>query len=168
VVIPELKKGGFIVGAKYGKGFLACRHTSGRGWTAPASIRVEGGSVGLQIGGSEADVVLLVMNQEGAKKLVESKFTLGADANVSAGPVGRDSSANTDAKLTAGILSYSRSRGAFAGLALEGGTLREDLDDNAELYGSKLSNKEVLDGAKPPAAAASFMTELNHLSHRRQ
>jgi len=163
VVIPELKKGGFIVGAKYGKGFISCRHASGRGWTAPGAMRVEGGSFGLQIGGAEADVVLLVMNSEGARKLIESKFTLGADATVAAGPVGRDSSADTDAKLTAGILSYSRARGAFAGLALQGGTLREDLDDNAELYGSKLTNKQVLNGTAPPAAAASFMAELNML-----
>jgi lipid-binding SYLF domain-containing protein len=168
VVIPELKKGGFIVGAKYGKGFISCRHASGMGWTAPGAMRVEGGSFGLQIGGAEADVVLLVMNSEGAKKLLESKFTLGADATVAAGPVGRDSSADTDAKLTAGILSYSRARGAFAGLALQGGTLREDLDDNAELYGSKLTNKQVLAGATPPAAAASFMAELNMLSHKRE
>jgi SH3 domain-containing YSC84-like protein 1 len=168
VVIPELKKGGFIVGAKYGKGFISCRHANGRGWTAPGAMRVEGGSFGLQIGGAEADVVLLVMNNEGAKKLLESKFTLGGDATVAAGPVGRDSSADTDAKLTAGILSYSRARGAFAGLALQGGTLREDLDDNAELYGSKLTNKQVLTGATPPAAAASFMAELNKLSHKRE
>jgi len=168
VVIPELKKGGFIVGAKYGKGFISCRHASGKGWTAPGAMRVEGGSFGLQIGGAEADVVLLVMNSEGARKLIESKFTLGADATVAAGPVGRDSSADTDAKLTAGILSYSRARGAFAGLALQGGTLREDLDDNAELYGSKLTNKQVLNGTAPPAAAASFMAELNMLSHKRE
>lgn len=168
VVIPELKKGGFIVGAKYGKGFISCRHANGRGWTAPGAMRVEGGSFGLQIGGAEADVVLLVMNNEGAKKLLESKFTLGGDATVAAGPVGRDSSADTDAKLTAGILSYSRARGAFAGLALQGGTLREDLDDNAALYGSKLTNKQVLTGATPPAAAAGFMAELNKLSHKRE
>jgi SH3 domain-containing YSC84-like protein 1 len=168
VVIPELKKAGFIVGAKYGKGFIACRHASGRGWSAPGSIRVEGGSFGLQIGGAESDVILLVMNAEGARKLLESNFTLGGDATVAAGPVGRDSSADTDAKLTAGILSYSRARGAFAGLALQGGTLREDLDDNAELYGSKLTNKQVLSGTKPPAAAASFMSELNMLSHKRE
>jgi len=168
VVIPELKKGGFIVGGKYGKGFIDCRRANGRGWTPPGSIRVEGGSFGLQIGGAEADVVLLVMNQEGAKKLLESKFTLGGDATVAAGPVGRDSSANTDAKLTAGILSYSRARGAFAGLALEGGTLREDLDDNAELYGSKLTNKQVLEGTTVPAAAQSFVHELSRLSHKRE
>jgi lipid-binding SYLF domain-containing protein len=168
VVIPELKKGGFIVGAKYGKGFISCRHANGKGWTAPGSMRVEGGSFGFQIGGAEADVVLLVMNEEGARKLLESKFTVGADATVAAGPVGRDSSADTDAKLTAGILSYSRARGAFAGLALQGGTLREDLDDNAELYGSKLTNKQVLNSAAPPAAAAGFMAELNKLSHKRE
>jgi lipid-binding SYLF domain-containing protein len=168
VVIPELKKGGFILGGKYGKGFIDCRHANGKGWTPPAAIRVEGGSFGLQIGGAEADVVLLVMNEEGAKKLLESKFTLGGDVAVAAGPVGRDSSANTDAKMTAGILSYSRARGAFAGLALEGGTLREDLDDNAELYGSKLTNKEVLAGSTVPAAANQFLAELNKISHKRE
>lgn len=168
VVIPEMKKGGFIVGAKYGKGFISCRHADGKGWTGPGAMRVEGGSFGFQIGGAESDVVLLVMNEEGARKLLESKFTVGADATVAAGPVGRDSSADTDAKLTAGILSYSRARGAFAGLALQGGTLREDLDDNAELYGSKLTNKQVLTGTNPPAAAAGFMEELNKLSHKRE
>ena len=125
-------------------------------------MRVEGGSFGLQIGGAEADVVLLVMNSEGARKLIESKFTLGADATVAAGPVGRDSSADTDAKLTAGILSYSRARGAFAGLALQGGTLREDLDDNAELYGSKLTNKQVLSGTASASRGGEFYGRVEY------
>src|ERR1700728_130321 len=114
VLVPGLKKGAFIVGAKYGKGFMLCRKPGGVGWSAPAAIRVEGGSVGFQIGGSETDVVMLVNSQPGAKKLLESKFTLGADASVAAGPVGRTSSAETDAQLHAEILTYSRARGVFA------------------------------------------------------
>src|SRR6267154_821821 len=128
VIVPGLKKGAFIIGAKYGKGFLSCRKTSGVGWSAPASIRVEGGSVGFQIGGSETDVVLLVMNQGGVKKLLSSKFTIGADASAAAGPVGRTSSAATDAQMHAEILTYSRARGLFAGVSLEGATLRPDDD----------------------------------------
>ncbi|HTA69982.1 MAG TPA: lipid-binding SYLF domain-containing protein, partial [Bryobacteraceae bacterium] len=122
VIVPGLKKGAFIVGAKYGKGFMSCRKKSGVGWSAPGSIRVEGGSFGFQIGGSETDVVLLVMNQGGAKKLLQSKFTLGGDASAAAGPVGRTSSAETDAQMHAEILTYSRARGLFAGISLEGAT----------------------------------------------
>lgn len=169
VVIPGLKKGGFIVGAKYGKGYISCRRPSGKGWTSPGAIRIEGGSFGFQAGGTEVDVILLVMNKEGAKKLLESKFTLGGDATVSAGPLGRSSSAQTDAKLTAGILSYSRSRGIFAGIALDAGTLREDLDENQILYGSKLSNKEILTGdQKVPAGARPMLATLNGISHTKQ
>ena len=132
VVVPGVKKAAFIVGAKYGKGFMLCRRAGG-GWSAPAAIRVEGGSVGFQIGGSETDVLLLVMNQGGAKKLMQSKFTVGADANAALGPVGRDSSAETDAQMHAEILTYSRSRGLFAGVSLQGATLRPDEDWNKEI-----------------------------------
>src|SRR6266851_1295422 len=111
VIVPGLKKGAFIFGAKYGRGFVSCRKKDGVGWSAPGSIRVEGGSVGLQIGGSETDVIMLVMNQGGVKKLLSSKFTLGADASAAAGPVGRTSSAATDAQMHAEILTYSRARG---------------------------------------------------------
>src|SRR5580693_9386537 len=132
VVVPGMKKAGFILGAKFGRGFAACRHNGGTGWSAPAAMRVEGGSVGFQIGASETDVVLLVMNDGGMKHLLSDKFTIGGDATAAAGPIGRDASAQTDAKLNAEILSYSRSRGLFAGISLEGATLRPDEDTNQE------------------------------------
>src|SRR5277367_6895990 len=150
VLVPGLKKGAFIVGAKYGKGFMLCRKASGVGWSAPAAIRVEGGSVGFQIGGSETDVVMLVNSEPGAKKLMESKFTLGADASVAGGPVGRTSSAETDAQLHAEILTWSRSRGAFAGVSLQGATLRPDEDWNKEMYGKAMSNRAIVMGNIPP------------------
>ena len=167
VIVPGLKKGAFIVGGKYGKGFLLCRKAGG-GWSAPGSIRVEGGSFGFQIGGSETDVVLLVMNHGGAKKLMASKFTLGANANAALGPVGRDSSAATDAQMHAEILTYSRSRGVFAGVSLEGATLRPDDDWNKELYGKKMTNQDiVLGGTAPPASASKLIAELNKYSSRK-
>ncbi len=167
VVVPGLKKGAFIVGGKYGKGFMLCRK-AGAGWSAPAAIRVEGGSFGLQIGGSETDVVLLVMNQGGAKKLLSSKFTVGADATAALGPVGRDSSAATDAQMHAEILTYSRSRGVFAGVSLEGATLRPDEDWNQELYGKKLSNRDIVLGdVRSPQAATRLIMELNKYSSRK-
>ena len=140
VIVPGLKKGAFIIGGKYGKGFVNCRKEGGQGWTAPAAVRVEGGSVGFQIGGAETDVVLLIMNERGMKKLLSSKFTLGAEGEVAAGPVGRNATAQTDALMHAEILSWSRSRGVFAGVSLQGATLREDLDDNKELYGQAYEN----------------------------
>jgi len=165
VIVPGLKKGAFIVGGQYGKGFVNCRY-SGR-WTAPAAIRVEGGSVGLQIGGQETDVIMLVMNEAGAKRLLDStKFTLGGEASVAAGPIGRQTSAQTDAGMKAEILTYSRSRGAFAGLALTGATLRPDMDDNAALYGKRLNTREVVETQKPPAAAQKLLAELNTYSPR--
>src|SRR5438270_2393994 len=157
IVIPNLKKAGFIVGAKYGRGFAMCRRSGGTGWTAPAPVRVEGGSFGLQIGGTEQDVVLLVMNDSGMKRLLGDKFTLGADASAAAGPVGRAASAETDAAMRAEMLSYSRSRGLFGGLTLEGATLRPDQDAKKELYGRELSNREILTGGvKAPASAAKL------------
>lgn len=166
VVVPGLKKGGFIVGAKYGKGFLSCRKKSGAGWTAPGSVRIEGGSFGLQIGASAVDIILLVMNEAGEKKLLSSKFTIGGEASAAAGPVGRDTSAQTDAAMTAEILSYSRSRGIFGGISLQGATLRQDLDDNAGLYGKQITNQEIANGAVKPSApyGVNFVTTLNHLS----
>ena len=122
VIVPGMKKAAFIVGGNYGRGFMLCRQPSGSGWSAPAGVKVEGGSVGFQIGGSETDVIMLVMNKRGAEKLLSSKFTLGADASVAAGPVGRTSSADTDLKMHAEILTYSRSRGVFAGVSLDGAT----------------------------------------------
>jgi SH3 domain-containing YSC84-like protein 1 len=168
VLVPGLKKGAFIVGAKYGKGFMLCRRASGVGWSAPAAIRVEGGSVGFQIGGSETDVVMLVNSEPGAKKLLQDKFTLGADASVAGGPVGRTSSAETDAQLHAEILTWSRSRGAFAGISLEGATLRPDEDWNTELYGKPLGNKEIVMGGIPaPSAAAKLLATLDKYSSRK-
>jgi SH3 domain-containing YSC84-like protein 1 len=167
VIVPGLKKGAFIVGAKYGKGFMLCRKAGG-GWSAPAAVRVEGGSVGFQIGGSETDVVLLVTNQKGAQKLLSSKFTIGADANAALGPVGRDSSAETDAQMHAEILTYSRSRGVFAGVSLQGATLRPDEDWNKELYGKPLSNRDIVMGDTPaPPAASRLISILNKYSSHR-
>jgi lipid-binding SYLF domain-containing protein len=168
VLVPGLKKAGFIVGAKYGRGFAVCRHTSGTGWTAPAAIRVEGGSVGFQIGASEQDVLLLVMNMTGMKHLLSNKFTVGAEATAAAGPVGRDASAQTDAVMRAEMLSYSRSRGLFAGISLQGATLRPDADANEEMYGKPMENRAILTTAvAPPPAAAKLETLLNRNSSRR-
>jgi len=159
VIVPGLKKGAFVVGAKYGRGFVSCR--SGAGWSAPAGIRIEGGSVGFQWGGAEVDVVLTIMNKRGADRLMSSKFTLGADAAIAAGPVGRAASAQTDAKMTAEILSWSRSRGVFAGVAIEGATLRGDDDANRDLYGRKLSVREIVTGGTAvPSAAQPLIDRL--------
>ena len=162
VIVPGLKKGAFIVGGKYGKGFVSCRKKGGQGWGAPATVRVEGGSVGLQIGGSESDVVMLIMNERGMEKLMSSKFTLGGEGEVAAGPVGRNATAQTDAFMRAEILSYSRSRGLFAGVSLEGSTLRPDNGANEKLYGRKLTAKEILREGKvaTPAAARQLDAEL--------
>ena len=162
VIVPGLKTGAFIVGAKYGKGFIVCRSHSGEGWSAPAAIRIEGGSFGFQIGGSETDLIMLVMSERGADKLLQSKFTLGGEASAAAGPVGRTATAQTDAQMHAEILSWSRSQGLFAGVALEGATLREDLDDNAALYGTKLENRDIVtNGIAAPESAAPLMVLLN-------
>lgn len=168
VVIPDLKKAGFIVGAKYGRGFAMCRRKGGTGWSAPAPVRIEGGSFGLQIGGTEQDVILLVMNETGMKHLLSDKFTIGADAAAAAGPIGRAASAQTDAALHAEMLSYSRSRGLFGGLTLEGSTLRPDEEAAKELYGTGLTNREILTGTTAaPAAAAKLETALNRNSARK-
>jgi lipid-binding SYLF domain-containing protein len=168
VVVPGMKKAGFILGAKYGRGFAVCRRHSGTGWGAPAALRVEGGGVGFQIGASETDVVLLVMNDGGMKHLLSDKFTLGGEATAAAGPVGRDATAQTDAMMNAEILSYSRSRGLFAGISLEGATLRPDGDTNKELYGRDATNREILDGDfATPAAAQKFERALDRNSPER-
>ena len=168
VVVPGMKKAGFIFGAKYGRGFAVCRRHGGVGWSAPAAMRVEGGSVGFQIGASDTDVVLLVMNDRGMKHLLADKFTIGADATAAAGPVGRDASAQTDAMMHAEMLSYSRSRGLFAGISLEGATLRPDGDTDRELYGHDTTNREILTGDfKTPAMAMKFEHALNRDSAER-
>jgi SH3 domain-containing YSC84-like protein 1 len=167
VIVPDLKKAAFIVGAKYGAGFVTCRRAGG--WSAPASVKVEGGSVGFQIGGQNTDVVMLVMNQRGMKHLLEDKFTLGAEASVAAGPVGREAAAMTDAQMSADILSWSRNKGLFAGVALTGATLRADSDANRELYGSKLPNKEILNGSvTAPPEAEPLLSALTRYSPREE
>ena len=162
VIAPGLKTAALGIGAKYGKGFLSCRSKGGAGWSAPGAIRIEGGSVGFQIGGSSTDLIMLVMSAQGAAKLLESKFTVGAEGTAAAGPVGRTATAQTDVQLRADILSWSRAKGLFAGVSIDGATLRQDLDDNAELYGKKLENRAIVTtGVKPPAAAAQLLASLN-------
>jgi len=162
VVVPGMKKAGFIFGAEGGRGFAVCRREGGSGWSAPAAMRSEGGSFGFQIGASETDVVLLVMNEGGMKHLLSDKFTMGGDASVAAGPVGRDASARTDAMMNSEILSYSRSRGLFAGIALSGVTLRPDGETNRVLYGRDATNREILTGDfKTPMAARKFEKALH-------
>jgi lipid-binding SYLF domain-containing protein len=155
VVAPNMKKAGFIFGAKYGRGFAMCRRPSHVGWSAPAAVQIEGGSFGLQIGGSESDLVMLVMNDGGMKHLLSDKFTIGAEAAAAAGPVGRDATAQTDAVMHAEILSYSRSRGIFGGLTLDGATLAPDKSSDHDLYGHDITNREILasDIPAPPEAA---------------
>lgn len=166
ILVPGLKKGAFVFGGKYGRGFALCRR-SGEGWGAPAAVRIEGGSFGLQIGFSSSDVILLVMNERGMKRLTTDKFTIGADATAAIGPVGRNATAQTDAMMTAEILSWSRSRGAFAGVSLDGATLRTDEDVNETMYGHRWTGKQILgSGAKPPAAAGKLLAQLNKYSPR--
>jgi lipid-binding SYLF domain-containing protein len=169
VIVPELKTAAFLVGGKYGKGVLSCRNKVGPGWSAPGTVRIEGGSFGFQIGGSSTDLIMLVMNERGADKLLADKFTLGVEGSVAAGPVGRTATAQTDAQMHADILSWSRSQGLFAGIALEGATLRQDTDDNANLYGKRLSNREIVSTTRRiPAAAAKLINELNKYSAREE
>jgi SH3 domain-containing YSC84-like protein 1 len=168
VIVPGLKRAAFIVGARYGKGYISCRKKSGVGWSAPGTVRIEGGSFGFQIGGSETDVVMLVMNQGGKDRLLSSQFTLGAGASVAAGPVGRSTHVATDALLTAEILSWSRTRGVFAGVSLQGATLRQDVDDNRDLYGKALENRDIIDKELPvPRPARKLISLLNKYSSRR-
>jgi SH3 domain-containing YSC84-like protein 1 len=167
IIVPNLKTAAFLVGGKYGKGYLSCRNKKGTGWSAPGTVRIEGGSVGFQIGGSETDLIMLVMNERGMDKLLSSKFTLGAEGSVAAGPVGRTATAQTDAQMHAEILSWSRSQGLFAGLALEGATLRQDLDDNRTLYGKKLENRQIVTTAvRTPKSAVKLINLLNRYSTR--
>ena len=159
VLMPGTKKAGFILGAKYGRGFATCR--TSKGWSAPVAMRIEGGSVGFQIGASETDIILLIMNKRGMDRLLSSKFTLGGEASVAAGPVGRDSQAQTDITMRAEILAWSRSRGAFAGIALQGATLRADSDTDKDLYGKSVSRADVLNGLVPvPPPAANLVNTM--------
>ena len=164
IIVPGLKKGAFGVGGKYGRGFATCRRCS-RGWSAPAAVAIEGGSFGLQLGGSSTDVIMLVMKESGMNRLLGDKFTIGGEAAAAAGPVGRQTSANTDVQMRAEILSWSRSRGLFAGLSLEGATLRPDGDEDRKLYGRDIKNKEILEGGvATPTAARPFVANLDRYS----
>jgi lipid-binding SYLF domain-containing protein len=170
IVFPSVLKAAFVVGASYGRGAMVCRTGKDfRGpWGAPAMYALEGGSVGFQIGGAESDVVMLVMNERGMQKLMQSKFTLGGEGEVAAGPVGRNASAQTDALMRAEMLSWSRSRGIFAGISLQGATLRQDLDDNKELYGKAYETKDILNGnVAVPGAASKFISLLGKYSARK-
>lgn len=172
VVVPGVKKAALGVGGQYGRGYIACRKAAPNSadaaapvvssrWSAPGGIRIEGGSVGFQIGGSDTDVILLVMNDRGVDRLLSSKFTVGADAAVAAGPIGRQASAQTDATMMAEMLAWSRSRGVYAGISLQGSTLREDSGENKELYGKEIPNREIVKGnTAVPTVAASFIAAL--------
>jgi SH3 domain-containing YSC84-like protein 1 len=165
VIVPGLKKGAFVVGGEYGRGYAICRRASGLGWGAPAAVRMEGGSVGFQIGGSSSDIIMLVMSQRGMDRLMSDKFTIGAEVAAAAGPVGRNAQAATDLELHAEMLTWSRSRGAFAGVSLNGATMRPDENMNKELYGQKLSNREILSGnVAPPPDARPLIMELDKYS----
>jgi len=161
IVIPNLKKAAFIVGGEYGKGLMSCRHNNA--WSAPLFMELEKGSWGLQIGAQSIDLVLLVMNSKGMEKLLNNKVSLGAEASVAAGPVGRDARAGTDAQLQAEILSYSRTQGLFAGIDLSGGVLKPDTDANAELYGKNVAPRDVVLGnaMKVPAETRPFLKALS-------
>jgi len=162
-IIPSLKRAGFIVGAKYGKGVVTCR--VGNGWSAPSTIVIDAGNIGFQIGVGETDVVFTVMNETGENRLMKDKFTIGGEAAAMAGPVGRDAQAQTDALMRAEILSWSRSRGIFAGVSLDGASLRADNDDNEALYGHRVTQQELLHGdVAPPAFAATLYGELKRFA----
>jgi SH3 domain-containing YSC84-like protein 1 len=158
-VVPSMLKGGFIVGAKYGRGLASCRNP--KGWSSPAFFTVTGGSFGFQIGGQAVDLVMLVMNDEGMQRLLSSQFALGADASVAAGPVGRHAEGNTDWKMRAQILTYSRARGVFAGVSLNGAVVKQDKDSTREFYGHMVTFKAALTGeVEPPAGANPFLSSL--------
>ena len=162
VIVPDLK-------TKFGRGYLSCRSKVGPGWSAPAAVRIEGGSSGFQIGGSSTDLIMLAMNQHGTDKLLEDKVTLDGEAAVAAGPVGRTAAAQTEAHGHADILSWSRSQGLFAGVALEGATLRQDLDDNATIYGTRSGTREIVSSRRRmPPAAAKLVGLLNRYSAREE
>ena len=165
VVVPHLIKGGFIVGGKHGRGVASCR--TANGWSAPAFVSVGGGSWGLQIGAEGVDLVMLVMNEKGLQHLLSSKFQISGEGSAAAGPVGRHASAGTDWKLNTELLTYSRSKGAFAGLTLEGAVIEQDTDSTVAIYGKDVPFRESLMGeVKPPAAAAPFMAALQMASHK--
>ena len=168
VLVPGLKKGAIGFGGKYGRGFSLCRAQSGEGWGPPAAIRIEGGSFGFQLGFSSSDVVLLIMNERGMKKLTSSKFTLGGRGHRRRGS-SRTQRHRADRRFhDGGDSSWSRSKGLFAGISLDGATLRNDIDENQIMYGQRWDSKQILtSGAKPPATAAKLLAVLNKYSSRR-
>jgi SH3 domain-containing YSC84-like protein 1 len=158
-VVPSMLKGGFIVGAKYGRGLASCR--TEKGWSAPAFFVVTGGSFGFQIGGQAVDLVMLIMNKDGMRHLLSSEFALGADASVAAGPVGRHAEGNTDWKMRSEVLTYSRARGLFAGVSLNGAVIKQDKDSTREFYGRMVPFRTSLTGEiEPPGGANAFLTSL--------
>jgi SH3 domain-containing YSC84-like protein 1 len=160
LVVPSLKKGALIIGGEYGKGLMSCRHDGE--WTAPIFMQIGKGSWGLQLGVQSIDLVLLVMNTSGAEKMLRNKVSLGAEASIAGGPVGRDARAATDAQMKAEILSYSRTQGLFAGINLSGGVVRADVDDNIDLYGKTTAPRDVvmMGTVAAPAVTDAFMTAL--------
>ena len=167
VIIPSMKRGGFIVGAHYGVGVADCRTHDKMDWSGPATVKMEGGSIGLQLGAGETDLVLLIMNHRGAERLMHDQFTLGGDASAMAGPVGRSATAETDPTMRAEILSWSRSHGVFGGIDLKAGTLRADNDANALIYGHGVNHEAILNGRiRVPAAAQGLVDELNQYPAR--
>jgi lipid-binding SYLF domain-containing protein len=169
-VFPSVKKGGFVVGGQYGKGLISCRRADAGAWGAPAYFTIGGGSFGLQIGGQAVDLVLVIMNQDGMDGLLKDKFEIGAGAAVSAGPVGRNASASTDALMKAQILSYSRSRGVFAGLELKGAVIAQDKQAHKDVYGQELTAREILiDGkARTPKTVQIFPQTLQKFTSVRK
>ena len=158
-VVPHMVKGGFVFGGKGGKGVATCR--TANGWSAPAFITISGGNWGLQIGVEAVDLVMIIQNEKGMQKLLSSNFQLGADASAAAGPVGRHASAGTDWKLDTEILTYSRAKGAFAGLTLEGASIRQDNDSRKAIYGAKVTTRALLLGKMPvPSVAKPFLAEI--------
>jgi lipid-binding SYLF domain-containing protein len=166
-VVPSLKKGAFIVGAQYGQGVVTCR--TGRGWSGPVFIRMAGGSFGFQIGGQGTDLVLVAVNDKGLQDLLKNKFKIGGDAAASAGPVGRNAQASTDWKLGAELLTYSRSKGLFAGIDLDGTTVSQNADDTTTFYGSPHTFEQILKGnVLPPEDAKPFLRTVAKYFHSTQ
>jgi lipid-binding SYLF domain-containing protein len=166
-VIPSMKKAAFVVGGNYGKGVASCHNANG--WSAPAPILLGGGSWGLQIGGEAVDLVLLIMNDQGMENLLNSKFKIGADASAAAGPVGRHAEGDTDWKMKAQVLTYSRARGVFAGISLNGAVLKQDGDDTRSFYGKDVSFESILKGqVPPPAGSSAFLSALKKFSVQAQ
>jgi lipid-binding SYLF domain-containing protein len=160
-IVPNLKRAAFIFGAEYGRGIVTCRIAGGNRWSAPAMIAVEGGSFGLQAGAAEADVVFAVMNRSGMDKMLADKFTIGANVTGAIGPIGREVKAQTDATMRAEVLSWSRARGVFAGVSLDGASVHSDNEANHKLYGADASHRAILEGkVPPPPAARALLTEL--------